>query len=144
MADYITGIAPTKFEFWIEYAEEGVLERLQAWWDDQGNNGYDEGDLDEDLFLYNWVCEEIHKKRSTDFYFTSPDYSTKLAIRCWCDRACEAIKTLGGDPDELQWLVAARNMEFEPLTFTGATNGVWDGDEKTGFAKFREMFSGDK
>lgn len=143
MSDYITGIAPTKFDYWIEWA----LLQIQESFDvlklgvecppfKAGLCGWSEND-----YFIAW-CQKYSDVQGQSF---SMDYSTKLAIRGWCNRCIESIKASGGDPDAFPWLIAAQNMEFEPLTFPGATNGVWHGDEpaeKVGFDKFRELFGG--
>ncbi len=129
MADYISGIKPLKFHFWIEF------ETMQA----QKRMDIDEMQLErdrltgissswkEDCELLKW-CDTCPKtKRKT----TAPaGYTIIFQIRCWGDRAYTSIAARGGYPDKMPWLVAARGVEAY--------------QEKTGFAKFREMFGGDK
>ncbi len=144
MADYIVGIAPLRMKFWIEYERMQAQARQDAKRGQDGEwIGYDPTDTDcaEDYDFLSW-CATCDKKETK--LNPAAEVTVRFQVRCWCDRAEVSIKSRGGCPDELPWLVAARDMEHEKLEFHGATNGVWDGDEKTGFAKFREMFSGDK
>ena len=143
--EYITGIAPLRFHFWIEFERMRAEERIYTsslQFENSEIRGFSPS-WNEDCELLYWCNTCPRKERKT----TAPAESTiKFQVRCWCDRAEVAIKSRGGCPDELPWLIAARDMECEPLTFPGATNGVWDGDEKekTGFAKYREMYGGDE
>ncbi len=143
MADYITGIAPLRMKFWIEYERMQAEKRIYTS-DLQFENSECSGfspSWNEDCDVLHWcaTCEKKATERNP-----AAESTIKFQIRCWCDKAYTSIAARGGCLDELQWLVAARGVEHEKLEFHGATNGVWDGDEKTGFAKFREMFSGDK
>jgi len=126
MEKYITGIAPLRWHFWIEWEKRRATERLlSADKNHEWREWPDTVSWRRDYEFLHW-CETCYKKERVT---TAPSWSTiKFQLRGWCDRAAEAIKARGGCPDDLQWLVAVRDMEYEKLSFTGATNGVWDSD----------------